>query len=108
MRRRSSAAVVGIVISSDEKPDEVSEAEMLTASYIQQSYAAKLLGFVPYIAFNFLRLFGSVMAATNKALCDKIIDRQCVSALLVAACNTKYPDSQRYASNTILVSHSVF
>ena len=63
------------------------ELEVATAAYVQQSYSAKLLG---------------VMAATYSELCEKMMHRQVVSALLCAIGNTKYPDSQRYAANTVL------
>lgn len=64
------------------------ELERLTASFVQQAYAAKILG---------------VMAATNEELAEKMVRKQVLGPLMSALSNFKYPDSQRYATNTILV-----
>lgn len=52
------------------------------------------------IRFNHTR----AMAATSTHLCNKIIQKQVVGALLCTIANKHYVDSQKYAANTLIVS----
>ncbi|KAJ3416526.1 hypothetical protein HDV05_001263 [Chytridiales sp. JEL 0842] len=72
----------GGMLMLDDKPTD-----MMLGAYIQQSYAAKLLG---------------VFAASSPELAEKMIQLQCVSGLLNTIANTAHPESQRYAANTML------
>ncbi|KAI9355923.1 hypothetical protein DFJ73DRAFT_823950 [Zopfochytrium polystomum] len=61
--------------------------------YIQQAYAAKLLG---------------VIAATNMELAERMIQLQVVCGLLNTVANVAHPESQRYAANTMLDKPDTF
>jgi hypothetical protein len=65
----------------------VDEFDSLHATYVQQAYAAKLLG---------------IFAATSSALAKRMIQFQAVPGLLNTIANTGHPESQKYASNTLL------
>ncbi|KAJ3044224.1 hypothetical protein HDV00_002902 [Rhizophlyctis rosea] len=91
-RRRQKAVSEGKTLTAGQwgfgKGDEgKSQNETTAASYVQQAYAAKLLG---------------VMAATYKDLAGRMIELQAVSGLLNVIANVGHPDSQRYAASTLL------
>ncbi|KAJ3015788.1 UNVERIFIED_CONTAM: hypothetical protein HDU68_012565 [Siphonaria sp. JEL0065] len=67
---------------SDEKPSD-----SMLAIYIQQAYAAKLLG---------------VIATSSNELAERMIQMQIVSGLLNLIANVMHPDSQKYASNILI------
>ncbi|KAL2917982.1 hypothetical protein HK105_202396 [Polyrhizophydium stewartii] len=67
--------------------EEQKEKDLITSGYVQQAYAAKLLG---------------IMAATSHELAERMIQFQLVSSLLNVIANVGHPDSQRYAANTLL------
>ncbi|KAJ3281685.1 hypothetical protein HDU79_010575, partial [Rhizoclosmatium sp. JEL0117] len=67
---------------SDEKPSD-----SMLAIYIQQAYAAKLLG---------------VIATSSNELAERMIQLQIVSGLLNLIANVMHPDSQKYASNILI------
>lgn len=58
------------------------------AAYIQQGYAAKLIGLV---------------VASGNELAEKVIRFQCCAALLNVIANTAYPESQKHAASTMIV-----
>ena len=55
---------------------------------MQQAYAAKLLSFA---------------AASSREIADKIIQHQVLGALLNTIANIGHPESQRYATNLLMV-----
>ncbi|KXS17112.1 hypothetical protein M427DRAFT_30594 [Gonapodya prolifera JEL478] len=65
------------------------------ACYVQQAYAAKLLGLV-------LRGTAGVMAAISADLAEQMVQMQVISALLNTLANVAHPESQKFASNTLL------
>ncbi|KAI8928694.1 hypothetical protein BC831DRAFT_397109, partial [Entophlyctis helioformis] len=67
--------------------EEQKEKDLITSGYVQQAYAAKLLG---------------IMAASSKDLAERMIQFQLVSGLLNVIANVGHPDSQRYAASTLL------
>ncbi|KAJ3192141.1 hypothetical protein HK101_006976 [Irineochytrium annulatum] len=90
-RRRGQKGNEGKTLNANQwstamKADEKVTDGML-ATYIQQAYAAKLLG---------------VMAASSDTLAERMIQLQITSGLLNTIANTAHPDSQRYAANTLL------
>ncbi|TPX63104.1 hypothetical protein SpCBS45565_g06834 [Spizellomyces sp. 'palustris'] len=74
----------GFVPKSDEMK---SQNEAIASSYVQQAYAAKLLG---------------VIAATNRDLAERMIESQVVSGLLNVIANVGHADSQHYAANALI------
>ncbi|KAJ3332209.1 hypothetical protein HDU76_000982 [Blyttiomyces sp. JEL0837] len=72
----------GGMMVTEEKPSDA-----MLAAYIQQAYAAKLLG---------------VIAASSAELAERMIQLQVVSGLLNTIANVSHQDSQRYASDTLL------
>lgn len=74
----------GILTQSDETSKKQSDA--LTSIYIQQAYAAKLLG---------------VMSATSREAAEREIQLQVIGGLLNVISNVAHPESQRYATNTL-------
>ncbi|KAI9090522.1 armadillo-type protein [Phlyctochytrium arcticum] len=64
-----------------------SQNEAIASGYVQQAYAAKLLG---------------VIAATFPELAEKMIESQVVSGLLNVIANVGHPDSQHYAANALI------
>ncbi|KAJ3289137.1 hypothetical protein HK104_007702 [Borealophlyctis nickersoniae] len=93
-RRRQKAVSEGKTLTAGQwggllgKTDEMkNQNEAIAASYMQQAYAAKLLG---------------VMAAIYRELAGRMIDLQVVSGLLNVIANVGHPDSQRYAANSLL------
>ncbi|KAI8613915.1 armadillo-type protein [Chytriomyces sp. MP71] len=69
-------------VLSDEKPSD-----SMLAVYIQQAYAAKLLG---------------VISASSRELAERMIQLQIVSGLLSIIANVMHPESQKYAANTLI------
>ncbi|KAI9337974.1 armadillo-type protein [Obelidium mucronatum] len=67
---------------SEEKPSD-----SMLAIYIQQAYAAKLLG---------------VIATSSNELAERMIQMQIASGLLNLIANVMHPDSQKYASNILI------
>jgi hypothetical protein len=60
----------------------------LLASYTQQANCAKLLG---------------VISVNSVDLTEKMIEMQCISGLLSAISNVSFPESQKYAADTLSV-----
>ncbi|KAJ3014746.1 hypothetical protein HKX48_004984 [Thoreauomyces humboldtii] len=69
------------------------QSESIAAGYMQQAYAAKLLG---------------VMAAANRELAERMIDAQIVSGLLSVIANVGHTDSQHYAASALIVLVGLF
>ncbi|KAJ3091523.1 hypothetical protein HK102_000269 [Quaeritorhiza haematococci] len=76
-----------LLSSSGQKAELSKPSETLTSTYVQQAYAAKLLG---------------LMAATSNDLALRMIQLQVVSGLLNTIGNVGHLDSQRYAANTLI------
>ncbi|KAJ3124126.1 hypothetical protein HK100_011355 [Physocladia obscura] len=76
-------------VAANEKPPS----DGMLAIFIQQAYAAKLLG---------------VMAATSQELAEKMVKLQIVGGLLNVLANVAHPDSQKYASNTLIFLMQTF
>ncbi|KAI9011072.1 armadillo-type protein [Gaertneriomyces semiglobifer] len=73
----------GLVPKSEDKAFN----DSITSGYIQQAYAAKLLGLI---------------AATRRELAERMIDMQIVSGLLNVISNVGNPDSQQYAASALI------
>ncbi|KAJ3188935.1 hypothetical protein HDU85_004651 [Gaertneriomyces sp. JEL0708] len=73
----------GLVPKSEDKAFN----DSITSGYIQQAYAAKLLGLI---------------AATKRELAERMIDMQIVSGLLNVISNVGNPDSQQYAASALI------
>lgn len=54
------------------------------------------------------KLICSFAAASSRDLAERMIQQQVVSALLNTIANVGHVDSQRYATNLLLVSSSLF
>ncbi|KAJ3175178.1 hypothetical protein HDU87_006413 [Geranomyces variabilis] len=74
----------GSFVKSDESK---AQSEAISAGYMQQAYAAKLLG---------------SLASTSHELAEKMIDAQIVSGLLSVIANVGHADSQQYAASTLI------
>ncbi|KAJ3149763.1 hypothetical protein HDU89_003520 [Geranomyces variabilis] len=74
----------GSLVKSDEGK---AQSEAISAGYMQQAYAAKLLG---------------SLASTSHELAEKMIDAQIVSGLLSVIANVGHADSQQYAASTLI------
>ena len=64
------------------------EQKTIQSLNVQQTYAAKLLSFA---------------AATSRETAEKMVQQQVISALLNTIANVGHLDSQRYATNLLLV-----
>ncbi|KAI8910321.1 armadillo-type protein [Gorgonomyces haynaldii] len=73
--------------------EDQKQKELVMAGYVQQAYAAKLIG---------------IMAVTDDEIAERMIKHQVVSALLNVVANVGHPDSQRYAANTLQYLFSRF
>ncbi|KAI8901105.1 armadillo-type protein [Globomyces pollinis-pini] len=67
--------------------EDQKEKERLTAGYVQQAYAAKLVG---------------ILIASSDEIAEKLIQYQVVSALLNVTANITHPESQKYATSNLI------
>ncbi|KAI8805672.1 hypothetical protein BJ742DRAFT_855795 [Cladochytrium replicatum] len=75
------------------KNEEAKPNENLASAFIQQGYAARLLG---------------VIAATSTELASRMVQLQVVCGLLRTLANVAHPDSQRYSCNTLMEKPDTF
>ncbi|KAJ3405604.1 hypothetical protein HDU80_001083 [Chytriomyces hyalinus] len=91
-RRRGTKAADGKTLQANSQwatsllPDE-RPSDSVLAVFIQQAYAAKLLG---------------VIAASSRELAERMIQLQIVSGLLNIIANVMHQDSQKYAANALI------
>ncbi|KAL5040314.1 hypothetical protein BDEG_25145 [Batrachochytrium dendrobatidis JEL423] len=86
--RRTKSDQKGLVGQWNEiSVEEQKEKQVIMSGYIQQAYVAKLLG---------------IVAATDKELAERMVQLQLIRGLLNVVANISHPESQKYATNTLL------
>lgn len=88
-RRRNKSALDSKLTSGGWLKNQPKEDQkQIQSIYVQQAYAAKLLSFA---------------AASSREIAEKIIQHQVLGALLNTIANIGHPESQRYATNLLMV-----